>query len=466
MAQKSHGMSWGDVNPSSGNDNKSYMDVIDLHKFDPEWSAIRLVGSVFPIRQHWIPVQTKGGKKNFSRVCLKTLDPSAHCPYCEAGFKTSSIFLHNAIIRSIQEDKPENKKKLRIPEGQEFRKKGDTFWSPVRVVQLPSTIASKIKSFTKINKVKAKSGAIKCFDVNHPKYGTDLLISFDGDKAGTAKWDVQKDVRSPLTQEEMDYLLYDLDLVYDCIEDEDESLRTLIDIWNKSSEIITNDDCNISSLRKLVGSSSKSSSYDDDEDDEDEEETPSRKKKSTKSSKRKPVEDDLEDEDDELDSTDDEDDDDLEEEETPSRKKKSSKSAKNRRDVDDEEDLEDDDEDDEDDDDEETSSSKKKSSKKQVKSSKRKPVEEDDDDLEDEDLEDDDEDDEDEEETPSRKKKSTKSSKSSSKSKRKLVEEDDEDDDLEDDELELDEDEEEEEEEEEEEIEVKKSSKKKRPGKK
>ena len=97
MAQKSHGMSWGDVNPSSGNDNKSYMDVIDLHKFDPEWSAIRLVGSVFPIRQHWIPVQTKGGKKNFSRVCLKTLDPSAHCPYCEAGFKTSSIFLHNAI---------------------------------------------------------------------------------------------------------------------------------------------------------------------------------------------------------------------------------------------------------------------------------------------------------------------------------------------------------------------------------
>ena len=465
MAQKSHGMSWGDVNPSSGNDNKSYMDVIDLHKFDPEWSAIRLVGSVFPIRQHWIPVQTKGGKKNFSRVCLKTLDPSAHCPYCEAGFKTSSIFLHNAIIRSIQEDKPENKKKLRIPEGQEFRKKGDTFWSPVRVVQLPSTIASKIKSFTKINKVKAKSGAIKCFDVNHPKYGTDLLISFDGDKAGTAKWDVQKDVRSPLTQEEMDYLLYDLDLVYDCIEDEDESLRTLIDIWNKSSEIITNDDCNVSSLRKLVGSSSKSSSYDDDEDDEDEEETPSRKKKSTKSSKRKPVEDDLEDEDDELDSTDDEDDDDLEEEETPSRKKKSSKSAKNRRDVDDEEDLEDDDLEDEDDDDEETSSSKKKSSKKQVKSSKRKPVEEDDDDLEDEDLEDDDddEDDEDEEETPSRKKKSTKSSKSSSKSKRKLVEEDDEDDDLEDDELELDEDEEEEEEEE---IEVKKSSKKKRPGKK
>ena len=465
MAQKSHGMSWGDVNPSSGNDNKSYMDVIDLHKFDPEWSAIRLVGSVFPIRQHWIPVQTKGGKKNFSRVCLKTLDPSAHCPYCEAGFKTSSIFLHNAIIRSIQEDKPENKKKLRIPEGQEFRKKGDTFWSPVRVVQLPSTIASKIKSFTKINKVKAKSGAIKCFDVNHPKYGTDLLISFDGDKAGTAKWDVQKDVRSPLTQEEMDYLLYDLDLVYDCIEDEDESLRTLIDIWNKSSEIITNDDCNVSSLRKLVGSSSKSSSYDDDEDDEDEEETPSRKKKSTKSSKRKPVEDDLEDEDDELDSTDDEDDDDLEEEETPSRKKKSSKSAKNRRDVDDEEDLEDDDLEDEDDDDEETSSSKKKSSKKQVKSSKRKPVEEDDDDLEDEDLEEDDddeadEDDEDEEETPSRKKKSTKSSKSSSKSKRKLVEEDDEDDDLEDDELELDEDEEEEE------IEVKKSSKKKRPGKK
>ena len=452
MAQKSHGMSWGDVNPSSGNDNKSYMDVIDLHKFDPEWSAIRLVGSVFPIRQHWIPVQTKGGKKNFSRVCLKTLDPSAHCPYCEAGFKTSSIFLHNAIIRSIQEDKPENKKKLRIPEGQEFRKKGDTFWSPVRVVQLPSTIASKIKSFTKINKVKAKSGAIKCFDVNHPKYGTDLLISFDGDKAGTAKWDVQKDVRSPLTQEEMDYLLYDLDLVYDCIEDEDESLRTLIDIWNKSSEIITNDDCNVSSLRKLVGSSSKSSSYDDDEDDEDEEETPSRKKKSTKSSKRKPVEDDLEDEDD----------DDLEEEETPSRKKKSSKSAKNRRDVDDEEDLEDDDLEDEDDDDEETSSSKKKSSKKQVKSSKRKPVEEDDDDLEDEDLEedDDDEDDEDEEETPSRKKKSTKSSKSSSKSKRKPVEEDDEDDDLEDDELELDEDEEEEE------IEVKKSSKKKRPGKK
>ena len=330
MAQKSHGMSWGDVNPSSGNDNKSYMDVIDLHKFDPEWSAIRLVGSVFPIRQHWIPVQTKGGKKNFSRVCLKTLDPSAHCPYCEAGFKTSSIFLHNAIIRSIQEDKPENKKKLRIPEGQEFRKKGDTFWSPVRVVQLPSTIASKIKSFTKINKVKAKSGAIKCFDVNHPKYGTDLLISFDGDKAGTAKWDVQKDVRSPLTQEEMDYLLYDLDLVYDCIEDEDESLRTLIDIWNKSSEVITNDDCNISSLRKLVGSSSKSSSYDDDEDDEDEEETPSRKKKSTKSSKssskskRKLVEEDDEDddlEDDELELDEDEE----EEEEEEIEVKKSSK---------------------------------------------------------------------------------------------------------------------------------------------
>ena len=445
--KKTYGMSW-DSAPTSSNNNKRYTDLIDIFPFSEEWTRLRIVGDVWQVKQHWLPTLKKsGGTTSFPRLCLKSADNNAKCPYCQAGLRQQVLFLCNAIIRDIQESKPESKKKLGvIPEGKEYREKSDTFWSPIKVVQFPMTVADKIKSYKALNKSKETG---ECYDINHKKYGRDLLISKNTSASGGGMYDVQREDRTPLDKEEKAYLHFDLDTIYECIEEYEEALETLESVYNKN--LFDEENCNMKSLENLLGVSGKKSKNKDVDDDEDEEEyTPKSKKKSKK----------VEDDDDDIDMDDDDDIDldDEDEDDEPKKKKKSKGSSKKvKDDLDDDDDNED--EDDEDDEEERPKNNKKKSkkvededdedlddeddeddepkSKSKSKKSKKKVEEDDDDDI---DMDDDDDDDLDEDEDEPKSKKTK-----SKKSKKDEEDDDDLDDDIEDeDDDDLDEDEDEE----------------------
>ena len=261
-----HGMNWSDAKPSTGG-NTSYLDLIDIHRFNEDWTTIRLIGDVYEIRQHWLPALKKDGKNmtSFPKLCLKTSDPNADCPYCNAGLRTQTLYLTNAIIREIQEGKPESQKKLQVPGGLEFRSKGDTWWSPIRVVQFPGTVAQKIQSYKGLNKSKETG---ECYDLNHKKFGRDIMVKIDKSQSGSGMYDIQKEDQNALSKEERKYLLYDIEKVFDCVESEKEAITTIENVYNRNN--FNEDEFDMRKIERVIGitSSSKSKSYDDDDDDD------------------------------------------------------------------------------------------------------------------------------------------------------------------------------------------------------
>lgn len=468
--RKSRGTDWDDVQPVS--EGKRFDANIETYKFSEEsHSQIRLVDKIFSIKMHWVPTIHKDGSRgSFPKLCLHNVEENESCPYCDAGIKPTTRYFSNAIIRDIEESRP---KKAKWDENAEFKKAGDDNWTPVRVVAFPASVMQKILNFKSLTKVKTKDG-IKTFHVSHPKYGRDLQVKIDSAGSGSGMYDVQRESVSKLDEEELSYLLYDIDSCYDAVETEAEALEVLRSCYERGTFEGAKDKngntlVNITAVQKMIGATSKKKKHDEDEDDdiprkkkkhydedddieddmdtevdedieedeEEEEEKSSKKsKKSKKSSKKK---------DDDDDDIDDLDEDDEEEEEKPKKSSKKSKKKVEEEEDDDDDDLEDDEDeieevkkkqskkkkakDDEDEDDDidelEDDEEDEKPSKKK-KSSKKKKNDDDDDDDEIDDL---DEDDEDEEEKPKKSKKSKKSKK-------------DDDDDI--DELEDDEDEEEE----------------------
>jgi len=384
------GTNWDAIEPPM--QSKSWDETIERFDFPQgEWTSLRLVGDVYSLRIHWIPTLKKAGgaETAFPLLCRRNEDDNADCPCCRAGISAQTVYLSNAIIRDLQEDKP---KKIKSPEkGKKFRVKGDKFWSPIRVIKFPAGIAQKIKNLSKLNKV-SKGGKITAYQVNDVKYGRDINVLFDPSQSGSGMYDVQKDDRSPLTDEEKSYLLFDLDVVYETIQDIKDIISSLRRSYDK--ELFTSDNSDLRELKKMLLSSG-------DTEEEDEDEKPKKGKKGKKDKKGKKgkkgkKEDEEEDElEEDEEDEDEEDEDELEEDE----------------DEEDEDELEED-EDEEDEDELEEDDEKPKKGKKDKKGKKSKKVEEEDEDEEDEDEEDEDEEDElDEKPKKSKKEKSKKSKK-------------------------------------------------------
>lgn len=389
MAKK--GSSWNDL-PDSPNQSK-YDQEIDRFAFvDGEWTAIRLLGEVFSLHIHWMPTFKRNDSVTaYPILCLKNEEGQHYCPLCEAGIKRQTVYLTNAIIRDLQDQKPS---RVKVPD-QKFRKAGDKWWSPVRVVQFPYQVAQNIKNISQLNKVKTKKGIISV-GFEHPKHGRDLSILLDKNQTGSGMYQIQKEDKVPLTEEEINYLLYDISTVYKYILSEDALISELRAAYDKDA--LNSENCDIKEVKKIIRGLK-----DNDDDDDDVEDRKNKKNKK----KNKPVK---------KREDDDEDLDDVEDEKTTRKSKKSSKAKKEiEDDLDDDledddldDDLEDDDLDDEDDededlDDEEDDEPKKKKSKQSKNfKSRNKKEDDEDDDLEDEDL------DEDEEEERPRKKNSSK----------------------------------------------------------
>lgn len=373
MAGKKAG--WRDMDDvPQGNGEKAARpdDLVNVAKFkDGKWITIRLLPGVMTQAHYWVNTKKKDGNKTRFPLPVPGFDSrsgnqdsEAYDPWRGAADKLnvyaedkeksnvviqfSKSYWMNAIIRPEQENEPGRSPKHTKQERESgFKDKDSDSWTPVQVVRLPKSFIDRVNGLKTMNvKRNKKTGTTESYSMSHAKYGCDIMVKYNANASPASQWEVQKGDRTPLTEDEQAYLLWDLDVLANPEVSEEETKREF-ESWCKRNNI------------KLGGGSS-----DDDEDDE------SKAKKKSKKSRD-------EDEDDEFDD--------------PKPKKKSKKAA----DEDDDDDFDDEpkpkkggkksrDEDDEDEDEDEDDDPKPK------KSGKGKKSKDDEDDFDDEDDEDDD----------------------------------------------------------------------------
>lgn len=495
----------GDRAPRLG-DKAPQLDLPDGGDF----KEVRMIGPSKRVAKHMLPVfkqdgtavMKNGQQVKIPKVCLaynhKTNEYEGKCPYCDIDPATPKVEVHtNVIDRELANDFNAKKyKKLRSKKESKKREMEgvDGEWNiadgmaskkltPVRYWVIKSSVGGKISDYTALNKKKNKEGKTKVYGPSHEKYGFDMNVKFDKSKAGSEMYSCVKADRTELSEEELDYLLWDVNTDApedmktakkeaesfakrmkagakaagesdDDDDDDDDKKKSKSkkskgkkndaedDDWNEDDDFEDDDDDKKSKKSKSKSKSKKSkdddedddsdddadsddeedddSESDDDDDDDDDDDKPKKKKgKDKKSKKSKKSKDDDDDDDDEEDDDDD----------RPSKKSKKSSKKSKKDDWDDEDeddDDSDDDEDEDDDDDDDVKKKKKSKDKKSKKSSKKSRDDDDDDDDEDEDDEDD------EDEKPAKKKSKDKSSKKSKKKSKKSDDDDDDSDDSDD----------------------------------
>ncbi len=316
---------FGDLKPRLGNaDNIRLDDLLDIYSLPKDtWVTLRFIegdGDFLPVKRHWVKIYAGKEKKETKvpRFCV-AFDPDnesvplagVHCPYCDlsTGKDGSSnyenFYLVNAIVRELQEEEPSRKVKHTPEEiASGYKDHRSKSWTPVRVIRIPSSVASRLQELGETNLVKnSKTGEKRAFDMSHTKYGCDINIKYKPDKKGTDKYSVDKSEngRTPLNEEELAYLKWSLkpeilDIAgrmspQQAAEDFKRMEIVGADVIDEDDE--DDEDLDLSS-RKKKAKATKSRRAAFDEDDEDEDEPPVKKP-----SKKKPVDEDDEDDDDE-----------------------------------------------------------------------------------------------------------------------------------------------------------------------
>jgi len=423
------------------------------------YKRFRPVGNVFVAGQHWVTTKKRDGSvTSFPTPCLNfdpntgNRDHDGNCPWCSAADKVPKRkgkdgkeaalirfgvdYYIQGIDRSEQENAPSRMPRLTAEEKESgFKDINSDSWTPYRVQRLSGQDLKKFRNLKDLNivKIKGERVAKSVFDV---KFGCDVLMKYDKTEAVPGnRWTFSKDERTPLTEEEAEYLTWDLSLLIPDDLDADHAQKEVLS-WAKRMGVD----------KYITGKAGRDEDEEDDDDGEEDEPKRRRTKAEvTKDLKKKTL----------ADLDDDEDEDEDEDDEPPVKKGKKAAPAKKGRVVDEEGD--DDDEDDEED----------EPPRKKAPAKNRKVVDEDDDEDEDEDEDDeppkkgkrpqpsrgkkvvDDDEDEDEDDEPPVKKKGrkvvedddededeppVKKGKAPAKKSRKVVEEDDEDDDSDEDE--------------------------------
>jgi hypothetical protein len=223
--------SFDDVNPMRGNKMPRVEEqaaVLELPA--DEFVKGRFVGPVMSVALYWFDILKKDGTKTkIPRVCLD-YDPTKQamvrdiCPYRASGKgQLAQSYYTNFLVRDLQDAMP-RKKNLVLPSGNEKKKKVllDDFechiknfdtksWTPYRLLRLTATLAEKAINLKNLNVHKVK-GVAKKFSIAHPKYGMDVNVMYSPKAAGAAKYDLQREDRTALTEEEMNYLFQPLDI--------------------------------------------------------------------------------------------------------------------------------------------------------------------------------------------------------------------------------------------------------------
>lgn len=375
---------FGTIKPKSGNkDSLKLHEVIEMHKWpDDKWSVVRFLETpIISVKRHWINIVAGKEKKliTIPRYCLAHNILNEHeprldkkgkpvkCPYCDlvhgrddnASARAEFFYLANAIIREIQEDEPRKKSPpTKEEKASGFKDIRSKTWTPVRACRITSSVALRIQELSEGNTVKdKKTGKKVAYDVTHPKHGIDIRIKYKPKAAGTDKYSADADERSPLSEEEKGYLIWDLS-------------DNLLDATGRTTFEQAVEDFK---RMEVVGGDTPD---DDDDDDDDGYSLGDKKGKKSKKKSKAAFSDD--DDDSDSDDDDDSDSDDDDDEPKSSKKKKGSKDKKSKKRAFDDDD--DDDSDSDDDDDEPKKSKSKKGSKDKVKAKKRASFDDDDDD--------------------------------------------------------------------------------------
>lgn len=416
------GRGFDSIPDKSSRDNVRETDLFEVYQLNKKakdtWVTLRfLPGDLLPIKKHWIKIM--GGKDKdkelkIPRMCVNYNPDSKEpldgmkCPYCalvhgndDSGAPAQYDFKWwtQAIVRDEQASAPRKQPK-RTKNEQKTGKKEKTSdsWTPVFCIPLTNSQAGMIRTMGERNfaMVKDKKSGQKVktqFPITDAKYGLDVDIKYVPSNPPTNRYVMEKGERTPLTEEERDYLTWNFDDwagIYDALGrlNEADAMTDFkkMDVigTNTESDDDEDEDDDMSLGRKKKGKGKDSSAKsgkkrraldddEDDDDDEDEDDRPSKKKKATKS--KRLLDDDEDDDDDE-----DEDDRPKKKKKSSDKSSKSSKSSKKKRSV-----LADDDEDDDDDEDEKPKKKKKSSDKssKSAKSSVKKKKKSSDDDEDD-----------------------------------------------------------------------------------
>lgn len=228
---------WSDTKP--GTDQPKWQDSLDWYKLktpkELDFNQIRLVGPIMSAVYHWVEIIKKdGGKASFPATCCgydpetETIDEDK-CPGCLCRITQQKFYFQNAIIRDLQELKPANAKSIADftdEQQKQYREIGDKSWTPVRVLKIPISCAGQLRNIVKLNRHKI-DGTITVKDVSDDAYGIDLFIKYDPDEPPMSMYDIQKGDCTPLTAEEKQYKLYNLNVVkFDPVKLEKDLIRT------------------------------------------------------------------------------------------------------------------------------------------------------------------------------------------------------------------------------------------------
>lgn len=240
-------LNWSDAGPGNalgGRRRKQprLNDIIPIHKFtDGETSVFRPIGPAYVQATHWIKIKTKdSGVKSIPKRCMAVgIDGNPtgdDCPFCALdGGGAGVVVLQNAISRDKQNNPPKVTKKPTKEEMQVVplpwapKTKGRLFLNngkgaktasnlPVVVLEIKPSIAKRIMAATKVN-VKSikdpKTGKIvkKVFGPEHPKRGFDISIHYNASAAPADMYYSEKDQNTALTDEELKYPIFRLDLL-------------------------------------------------------------------------------------------------------------------------------------------------------------------------------------------------------------------------------------------------------------
>lgn len=212
--------SWSNIKVSSGGeDKKKLSDMLDLLQLkDRVWKKLRFIGKPIAYAEAWIDIRKKDGTKIKIPKFSRDLNPETGewedngCPYRANGIKFRVIYLSNVIDRSAQEDEPKKKKsptKQEIKSG--YKKVGSDTWTPVRVLRIPNSVATRLQGFSETNKkVDKKTGESKVYGIEHKKYGLDVQIKYTKDASAVSMYQTDKGERTKLSDEEKEYLTYDI----------------------------------------------------------------------------------------------------------------------------------------------------------------------------------------------------------------------------------------------------------------
>lgn len=189
----------------------------------------RFVGPYYSFAEHWIPIRTKEGRiVKIRKLCLaydhKTGEFTRKCPYCDLAADTPRVhILQNAIDRKAQRNEPKNKPKPLKSESKlqtlswddskieyYIKDKDSETWTPVEPIKLSSNPSKSIANYASLNRKTMKNGMEKVFPPEHDRYGFDIQIKYDENQNPSDQYFVAKEKRNSLSDEEMDYPVYNL----------------------------------------------------------------------------------------------------------------------------------------------------------------------------------------------------------------------------------------------------------------